>query len=113
MQHLHGQSADPDGIEAIRFSDLQERVLFAEAHLGEQAHAFCSSPVGRLMVGRALEEIEQAKADALAIQWWSPFARRRLKQAQMRAEVARLFIRWLEETKADGDDAYAQLKARN
>jgi len=112
MQKPHGQAVEPDDLQTIQFSDMQEKALFAEAHLGEQAHTFSQSPLGRLMIGRAFEEIEQAKADALAIQWWSPFARRRLKQAQMRAQVAHLFIRWLEESKANGDDAYTQLKAR-
>ncbi len=98
--------------DSILFMDEEERALFTEAKLGEEAHAFLRSDLGRLMLARAKEEVEQAKDDLLQIKPWSPFARRRLQQAQFRVAVAQQFPRWLAEVIQHADEAFQQLKAR-
>jgi hypothetical protein len=94
------------------FMDEAERALFVEASLGEEAHRFVHSDLGRLVLARAKEEIEQAKDALLAISPWSPLARRKLRAAQFKVSVAQQFPQWLAEAIQNADEAYQQLKAR-
>jgi hypothetical protein len=103
---------EPTGTDSILFMDEDERALFTEARLGEEAHAFLRSDLGQLMLARAKEQVEVAKDELLAIKPWSPFARRKLQQAQFNVAVAKQFPRWLAEVIQHADEAFQQLKAR-
>lgn len=92
----------------IQFHSEDERALFTEARLGQEAIDFLSSPLGRLLQGRAETDIEEAKdvlvdldpGDTSTIQTW-----------QTKAKVARQFIRWIGEAIQNGRNAEQQLEA--
>lgn len=93
----------------VDFVDEKERELFARAQLGTAARDFLETDLGRYLHGRAQKEIEQAQVDALECNvgtWWG---RRKLKNLQNKAGVARQFLKWIVEAIQDGDVAYQEL----
>jgi len=99
----------------LNFADERERDLFNIALLGEDViHFFQTDPVGKMLHHRAKLEIQQAEVDALAVDvdgWrgWL-FAQRKLRRIRQRAEVARLFIRWLGDAIIEGQNASRELE---
>lgn len=96
--------------ENIEFIDQKERELFARAALSQQTLDFMASPVGRYLHGRAKAEVEQAQVDALEINPFSWWGRRKWRKLQHRADVARSFIKWCADAITDGEVAYQELK---
>ena len=93
----------------LTFVDEQERQYFAEAHLGQETIDFLRSPAGRLLHGRAKQEVEQAKMDLLDINPMTRRGFRRFKKIQERAQQAKWFMQWCAETIEQGDVAATQL----
>jgi hypothetical protein len=96
----------------VDFIDEKERELFARAQLGSQTRQFLDSDLGRYLHGRAKQEIEQAQVDALEVdavswRWWRN--RHKLLKLQMKAAVARQFLRWIIEAIQDGEIAFQEL----
>ena len=98
----------------VNFVDERERDLFNIALLGEDViHFFRTDPVGKYLHHRAKLELQQAEVDALAVDidgWrgWL-FAKRKLRKIHQKAEVARLFIKWLGDAIVDGRNADREL----
>lgn len=80
--------------------------LFAEAALGRDVEEFISSDVGRYLIGRCQQEIQDAQ-EKLAIV--SPWRRNRIKQLQNEIWRARSVIGWLQEIVSAGKQAEAIL----
>ena len=93
----------------IEFIDAQERQYFAEAHLGHETVDFLRSPVGRLLHGRAKQEVEQAQVAMMDI---NPTTRRgfkKFKKIQETAQQAKWFMQWCAETIEQGNAAATQI----
>lgn len=97
----------------IEFIDEKERELFARFELGEQVREFLQSSVGRYVHGRAKQQLEQAREDALAVEvdGWRGWliAKRRLRRIRQQAEVARSFMKWMADAIVDGNQAATEL----
>lgn len=104
-------AADRDS--GVEFVDERERELFGSAILAEDVRAFLRThPVGRYLHHRAKQQIAEAQIDALSVDpdAWPLFrGRNKLRQARLRAEVAKAFINWLADALIDGDAAATQL----
>jgi hypothetical protein len=94
------------------FEDMteRERILFAEAKLGLDIEHFLKSDVGRLLRGRAAQEIEEAKEGLLECNPNTFFGRRRIRKLQNRAELANMFTTWCAEAIMGGRNAEIQLQ---
>jgi len=94
------------------FEDMteRERVLFAEAKLGMDVEHFLKSDVGRLLRGRAAQEIEEAKIELLECNPDTFFGRRRIKKLQNKAQLANQFMSWCAEAITGGRNAEIQLQ---
>lgn len=101
---------DSEIINSVEFIDQREKLLFANAQLGEQARDFLTSPVGRYLHGRAKELADQAREEALDIHPWTPFTRRKLAKAREKAAHASHFIKWCADIIIEGDQALTQLE---
>lgn len=82
-------------------------ILWAEAALGREAEEFLSSEIGRYIVGRCEQEIQEAQ-DALATV--SPWRRNRIKQLQNEIWRARSVRQWVAELVIQGREAEKQLE---
>ena len=89
------------------FINEAERALFHEAKLGEDAKDFLDSPLGKLLKGRAILEIEDAQAALLTVE---PEDVATIRKLQFKAAVARQFVSWLADAVANGDQAFEQLE---
>lgn len=99
--------------ENIQFANDRERELFARAQLGENARSFLASNVGRYLHGRAIEDLEAAKAgimDLDPLPWWAFRARRQWRAFKLKALVAESFMKYCVDAIQDGDIAYNELK---
>lgn len=102
------------GLGVQSFDDLEkdleirnerEALAYAEAKLGIELEAFASSTVGRYVVGRAREEIEEFLTWSLSEEATpAQFMERRAK-----ALAARTLVGWLAEQVKDGLTATQQL----
>ena len=99
-------------MENVEFVDEKERELFARARLSESVLDFLRSDVGRYLHGRAKLELEEAKDQLLDCNPFSFWGRRKMRKIQMRAEVARSFMRYVSDAITDGEIAYQELKER-
>jgi len=95
----------------INFINDQERIYFAEAHLGEQARDFLLSPVGRYLHGRAKQVVDLGK-DTLALieDPTTPEGVKLWKKTKQEMANAECFITWLAEAMVNGDNAAKQLE---
>jgi len=98
-------AADTDLVNTLAFADDRERTLFAKAQLGVQIREFLVSPTGRYLHGRAQQEIEACKNEAIECSADSFFGRRKLKKIQTRCEIAQNFISWLADALVESDHA--------
>lgn len=99
---------------ATQFIDEQERTYFAQARLGDDIRSWLNSDVGKFLHGCAKLELNTVRDELEKISpemlWMRPFTRRKLKRLQLRAEAARLFMRWCAEAMSEGDFAFRQLE---
>jgi hypothetical protein len=98
--------------DQIDFVDQAEREIFARFKMGEDVRDFLQSDVGRYLHGRAKQQLEESKVDALDVDpdgWRSFFVRRKLRQIRLRAEVARSFMKWCADAIIDGNHAAREL----
>jgi hypothetical protein len=84
-----------------------ENTLFAEAALGRDAEDFLKSDIGRYILGRAEQEIQEAQ-DKLALV--SPWRRNRIRQLQNDIWRAKSVRGWLAELVGAGKQAEAILE---
>ena len=91
------------------FIDQEEETLFAIAAMGEEAHRFFHSDLGRYVTGAAKQDIQEIQEKLLTI---SPWRKRKIQHLQNQAKAAQLAISWLAEVITNGDDAHQQLLAR-
>lgn len=84
--------------------------LIAEAMLGKDAEEFLNSDVGRYLLARAKEEIEQAQDELSSV---SPWRRNRIKQLQSQVWRARSVKQWLAELITAGRQAESLLVDRD
>lgn len=82
-------------------------LLFAEAVLGRDAEEFLATDLGRYLVGRCDQEIEEAQAELSRV---SPWRRRRIQQLQNTIWRAQSFKGWLGALITDGHAAQAALE---
>ena len=97
-------------LSGIDFIDETERQYFAEAQVGQEVLDFLSSPTGRLLHGRAKQEVEQAKRDLLEIDPTTRRGFRKFKQIQAKAQNARRFSQWCADAIQTGNAAVTQLE---
>ena len=94
----------------IEFLDDRERLLFAQAQLGDQTIEWMNSPVGQYVRGCAIQEIEDLRDQLEKSNPMSLFGRRKIQRLQQDAKAARFVLQWLTEAINDGENAYQQLK---
>jgi hypothetical protein len=92
------------------FISEEHRLYFQEAKLGISAESFFRSELGQYILGRAKGEMDDAKAEAMNIRWWSPFAARKLKKLQNKHRQAELSIQWLSQAIDNGEAAIQALE---
>jgi hypothetical protein len=96
----------------IEFVDDQEREYFARATLGIDIEDFLRSNIGRLLHGRARQEVTECQALALECNPNSWFGRRKLTKLRERAASGQLFMRWCADAILDGRHAANELENR-
>lgn len=96
-----------DGDMTPDFLDDEEKILFAEAMLGEEAIRFLDSDLGRVLRGYAEQEREAAKEELLRTPSWR---KRKIDRLQQRAAVADQFLAFIREALMRGEVAHGNLK---
>lgn len=96
-----------DGELDVEFQDEREQELFFVAALGEEAHRFLRSNVGRYLLARAREDIDEAK-EALANV--APWRKRKIQELQNDIAVCRRVLGYIQEITNKGEAAYEQLQ---
>ena len=97
-------------LAAVEFIDDQERIYFAEAALGQQFVEFLRSQVGRMLHGRAKQQLDEAKTEMLALDPSTPEGLEKWREKKIDAEVAQAFMTWCAEAINNGDAAAVQLE---
>ena len=95
-----------------KFLNEEERSLFAEADLGEQAINFLDSELGRFMRGMAIQDRSEA-LESLARPEADPDTdegRNVIRQSRFKAAVANQFLDYLQSAVNSGEAAYQSLK---
>lgn len=97
-----------------QFIDEQERLYYSQAKLGEDVRSFLNTDVGKYLHGCAKMELNEIRDELETVStellWARPFTRRKIKRLQLRAEAARMFMRWVAEAIQEGDFAFRQLE---
>ncbi|MDT8364298.1 MAG: hypothetical protein RQ714_06585 [Nitrosomonas sp.] len=91
---------------SIEFASKKEEELYAFAMVGERARDFFTSEIGRYIIGRAADEIEEVKEQLLKTPTWN---KRKINRLQQQAKAAQAGIRWLQEAISEGDYAHEAL----
>jgi len=102
-------SVTADSLDDLVVTD-RERLLIAEGRMGIEVERFLKSEVGRLLHGRAKQEIEEAKAELMGCDPNTFWGRRKIKKLQNRALIAQWFMSWCVEAIMDGRNAEIQLQ---
>ena len=95
-----------------KFLNDEERELFAQADLGEQAVSFLDSELGRFMRGCAIQRRREAQ-EALLTPEADPETsegRQRIRTCRFNAAVADQFLEFIREAVTTGEVAYQSLK---
>ena len=95
--------------KGVDFVDEAEATYFAEARLGQQTLEFLHSPVGRLLHGRALNVVDQAKEDLLDIDVETKEGRKQFKEVKTIVQHAQWFMRWCADAIENGRESEVQL----
>ncbi len=93
--------------EFIQFHSEDERELFVEARLGQEAINFLSSPLGQLLQGRAEQDRQAAMEELLEV---NPRETSAIENLQNKAHIANQFICWIGEAIQNGHHAEQQLE---
>ena len=106
-----GITSDEVDYSQIQFINEQERIYFAEAHLGEQARDFLLSPIGRYLHGRAKQIVDLGKDTLAEIEDpTTPEGVALWKQTKQEMAHAESFMAWLADAMINGDNAAKQLE---
>ena len=100
-------SSDQELQDILKELDPSTRTLVAEVDLGNQAHEFVRSELGRHFVGSALQEIAEAR-ELLGVV--APWRRRRIQELQNRVWRATFLLSWLRELLMSGRSAASALE---
>lgn len=84
-------------------------LLMAEAILGRDAEEFLGTELGRYLLGRAQQEVEEAQEELSIV---SPWRRRRIRDLQNKVWRAKSVKGWLSELIANGKSAEASMEER-
>jgi hypothetical protein len=82
-------------------------LLMAEAVLGRDAEEFLNTELGRYMLGRCEQEIQEAQDQLSRVSSWR---RRRIQELQNRVWRAKSVKEWLAELISNGKSAEAALE---
>ncbi|MGM0783894.1 MAG: hypothetical protein ACQEUM_07265 [Pseudomonadota bacterium] len=95
-----------------QFLNEEERSLFAQAELGEQAVTFLDSELGRFMRGCAIQRRREAQEILLqpATDPETAEGRAKIREARFQAAVADQFLEFIREAVTTGEVAYQSLK---
>jgi len=100
---------DEESLNKIKFVDDRERLHFATARLGIQTIDFLNSPTGRYLHGRAKQQLEECKEEAIQCNPLSFFGRRKLLKIQHRAKLAESFMSWCADIITEGEMSEQEL----
>ncbi len=100
--------SNPDNF--IQFHNDEERALFTEAKLGQEAINFLASDLGRFLQGCAQADIDDAKEALITVDCRQYEA---IENLQFQARVANQFIGWIGEAIQNGHYAEQQLDQLN
>lgn len=104
----HAEIAVHDGELTPQFLSDEEKALFAEALLGQEAIAFLDSDLGRVLRGMAIQRREDAKEAMLSV---SPDDEREIRRCQFEAAVAGQFLGFIQEVLTTSEAAEQALHA--
>lgn len=93
----------------IAFADERERMLLAEATVGQEAIDFLNTGIGRYLHGCAKQQIAECTAALADVNPDTYFGRRKIKRLQAELAQARMFSRWLAEAIQAGQLAEKEL----
>lgn len=96
-----------DGELHVEFANEREQELFYIAALGEEAYRFFRTNLGRYILDRARQDIDEAKEELAKV---SPWRKRKIQELQNDIKVCRLVLGYLQETINQGEAAHEQLK---
>jgi hypothetical protein len=79
----------------VEFEDAREEALIRQAVLGKDADDFLHSPVGRFVVGAALQDQAFIEEQLTKVSVLTPFGKRKILKLQQKHEAVGLAISWL------------------
>lgn len=103
---MEGSEVNPD-LGDVVFRNDDERVLFEEARLGQEAIAFLHTPLGRWLRAVADQEKQEAMETLLDVDYTNGM---QIAHYQMKAKIAECFVRWIGEAIQNGRVAEQQLE---
>lgn len=83
--------------------------LAAEAILGEEASRFMASELGRLVLGLARQEVDQAVEELLTA---DPADVKAIRAIQLRAHLGAKFEEWLKSIVSDGEQSLQAFRSQ-
>lgn len=100
-----------DILTTMEFISDRERVLFAEARLGEAVRDFLASEVGSYLHGVATQEYEEAKSELMELDPdLSLDYSKEVAKIRSKAWNAEHFMSWLADLIQQGDNSYNLLQ---
>lgn len=97
-------------IPDIEQMDNDERTLYAQALLGQDADDFFSSDLGRYIIGMALQDEKAASSELREV---DPTDAAKVSNLQIKANTPALAIQWLANAIEEGREALSQLEQMN
>lgn len=97
-------------LSRLEFVNDQERIYFAEAHLGEQMRQFLNGDIGRYLHGRAKAQYTEALEKCIHADLKTSDGRAEAAKAQFDAAVAEAFMGWCADAIQNGEIAYHKIQ---
>lgn len=94
----------------VEFEDAREEALVRQAVQGRDTHDFLSSPVGRFVVGAALQDQSEIEEQLATTSVVSEEGVRTVRELQQKHQAIGMAITWLTEAIQLGTMAERQLK---
>jgi hypothetical protein len=86
---------------------VDEQILFAEVALSIEAEQFLNTDLGRYLIARSEEDIEDAKDKLATVPYWR---KRKIIKLQNEIAVASKALQWMAEVLTQGQNAEVHLR---
>lgn len=93
----------------VAFEDAREEELIRVAVVGRDAQDFFYSPLGRFVLGTALQDTRDIEQQLTRIKPNTPWRRRKITELQNEHRSIKMAIAWLNDAIRTGDQAETEL----